>query len=73
MLLAGRHCVPSRKSKTPIFAIAGTPPANRNRHMSTTAAMDTQAVSRKTALIAGSFSFFIKNSLRGESRKLSPR
>ena len=59
---SGCHFFPSKKSNTPISAIAGIPFANKKRQINSTANMDTQAAARNTYFIPISLILLITQS-----------
>ena len=58
----GFHLVPVRNLNTPTSPMAGTPFANMNTHMSTTARIEMQAQSRNTTFMALSLKLIIFSS-----------
>ena len=58
----GFHTVPRRNLSGPIFAMAGSPFANRNRQIRNTARTEAQAATINTIFMACSLNLFIQDS-----------
>ncbi len=68
--LEGAQVVPKRKSRTPIFPMAGKPPANRKKQMRTTEMIEKVAVKMNTHFIKVSFKVLL---FKGTTPLFSPK